>query len=96
MAGPIGLKFFVDTHGWLEGISQKIKNFISEYFFSIFFHGQRRGLQLIVLHIKAWEDRSYLTFKFSFFPFFYYQNTYFHALKYYFKLIREDVDLAQP
>ena len=41
MAGPIGLKFFVDTHGW-PGV-KKIRNF----FFQFFFHGQRRALQLV-------------------------------------------------
>ena len=32
-AGPIGLKFFVDTHGWPGGV---------------FFHGQRWALQLVI------------------------------------------------
>ena len=34
-AGPNGLKFFVDTHGWPEGvIGQKIKFFFSKFFLS--------------------------------------------------------------
>ena len=47
-AGPIGLKFFGDTHGW-PGVSQaKIEKKISTLFFKIFlFHRQRRPLQLV-------------------------------------------------
>ena len=37
-AGPIGLKFFVDTEGWLGGVIHKKFNF---------FHGQRRAFQLV-------------------------------------------------
>ena len=39
-AGPIGLKFFIDTHGWPGGvINEKKLNFSSQNFF----YGQRRG-----------------------------------------------------
>ena len=39
-AGPIGLNFFVDTHGWLGGVID-LKNRI------FFFHGHCRALQLV-------------------------------------------------
>ena len=42
-AGPIGLKFFVDTHGLPGGVIG-IKSIFSNF---IFFHGQRRALQLV-------------------------------------------------
>jgi len=55
-AEPIGLKFFVDTHGWPGVVIslKKILNFIFQIFFHIFilfqkiFHGQRRALQLVI------------------------------------------------
>ena len=50
-AGPIGLTFFVDTHGWPGGDIgyQKIekKNFKIFFLQNLFFHGQRRALQLV-------------------------------------------------
>ena len=46
-AGPNGLKFFVNTHGWLGGVLGN-NNKISNIFLTIFFsHGQRRALQLV-------------------------------------------------
>ena len=46
-AGPIGRKFFVDTHGWPE---YRLK--ISEIFFNIFFQlFFPRALQLVI-HIS--------------------------------------------
>ena len=51
-AGPIGLKFFVDTQGWPGGVIVKNRNyFFKNFFSSFFFHGQRRALQL-VYHIS--------------------------------------------
>ena len=44
-AEPIGLKFFVVTHGWPGGVISKKK------FEIFFFHGQRRALQLVYIHI---------------------------------------------
>ena len=40
-AGPKGLKFFVDTHGWPWGVIglKNQKNF-KNIFFKFFFHGQ--------------------------------------------------------
>ena len=32
-AGPIGLKFFVDTHGWPHGVIGKKSNFFQTKFF---------------------------------------------------------------
>ena len=53
-AGPNGLKFFVDTHGW-PGVFYAKKNrnlffnFFFQYFFFQFFSlGQRRALQLVL------------------------------------------------
>ena len=46
-AGPIRLNFFVDTYGW-PGVLWAKK---SKYFFQIFFHGQRRALQLVIFKI---------------------------------------------
>ena len=54
-AGPIGLKFFVDTHGWPRVYRlKKSQNFFFQIFFFenfffqiFFFHGQRRALQLV-------------------------------------------------
>ena len=49
-AGPVGLKFFVDTHGLLGGCYRKIKSNFQFIFFSNFFkffHGKRRALQLV-------------------------------------------------
>ena len=44
-AGPIGMKFFVDTLGWPAGCFRLKK---IQFFFKIFFsHGQRRALQLV-------------------------------------------------
>ena len=40
-AGPNGLKFFVDTRGLPGGVIRQ-KNL------NIFFHGQRRALQLVI------------------------------------------------
>ena len=51
-AGPIGLKFFVDTHGWPGVIYISKKKICSKIFF--YFHGQRRALQLV--RIKASYD----------------------------------------
>ena len=43
-AGPIGLKFFVDTHGW-----QRCYRLKKSYFFQIFFfHWQDWALQLVL------------------------------------------------
>ena len=51
-AGPIGLKFFVDTQGWPGGVIVKNRNyFFFKLFFKFFFHGQSRALQL-VYHIS--------------------------------------------
>ena len=37
-AGPIGLKFFVDTHGWPGGSKKKFQIFFyRKFFFQIFF-----------------------------------------------------------
>ena len=47
-AGPIGLKLFVDTHGWPGG--DKAKKIQKKFFSNFFFHGQRRALQLVVLY----------------------------------------------
>jgi len=56
MAGPIGLKFFVDTPGWPGGVIGHKIEFLKKYFFSnfflflktffsnFFFYGQRRAL----------------------------------------------------
>ena len=71
-AGPIGLKFFVDTP-WVAGGRFRLKNskilflFLKllktffftffERFFSIFFNGQRRTLQL-VRYIAIWKIPS--------------------------------------
>ena len=48
-AGPIGLKNFVDTHGWPGGDIglKQIQNFFS--------HGQRRALQLVLNNINSYE-----------------------------------------
>ena len=43
-AGPIGLNFFVDTHGWPGGDKGLKKSIFFSKFFS---HGQRRALQLV-------------------------------------------------
>ena len=48
-AGPIGLKFFVDTHGWPHGVIGK-KNLI--FFKQNVFHGQRRVPQLVSYKIN--------------------------------------------
>ena len=52
-AGPIGLKFFVDTQGWPGGVIVKNSKlfFFSNFFSRFFFHGQRWALQL-VYHIS--------------------------------------------
>ena len=47
-AGPIGLKFFVNTHGW-PGVLWAKK--IETLFFNIFFHWQRRALQLVTNNV---------------------------------------------
>ena len=53
MAGPNGLTFVVDTHGWpgdvLSFKAKQIGNLRKKFniFFKYFFHGQRRDLQLI-------------------------------------------------
>ena len=44
MAGPNGLKLFVDTHGGLGVLKAKK---IEKKILNIFFHGQRRALQLV-------------------------------------------------
>ena len=49
-AGPIGRKFFVDTHGWPE-YRLKISEIFFNIFFQLFFHGQRWALQLVI-HIS--------------------------------------------
>ena len=41
-AGPIGLKFVVDAHGWPGVLKAKKIDLKKCIFFSIFFHGQRR------------------------------------------------------
>ena len=56
-AGPIGLKFFVETHGWPRGkkAKKKSKNFFRKFVFSKKNFStcvQRRALQL-VFYIKA-------------------------------------------
>ena len=55
-AGPIGLKFFVDTH---EGCYRlkKIRNFFFQNFF--FFHGQRRDLQLVIYTLQYCRELVY-------------------------------------
>jgi len=42
-AGPIGLKFFVDTQGWPRNFFSNI--FLKKMF--SFFHGQRRAFRLV-------------------------------------------------
>ena len=55
-AGPIGLKFIVDTQGWPEGDIGKKKSKI--FFFKIFFfHRQRRALQLVLNINRFVNDR---------------------------------------
>ena len=46
-AGPIELTFFVDALGW-PGVLKLI--FFSEIFLFLFFHGQRRTLQLVIIY----------------------------------------------
>ena len=47
---PIGLPFFVDTHG-----CYRLKK--SQFFFSKFvFHGQRRALQLVTNNIDRYQN----------------------------------------
>ena len=53
-AGPIGLKFFVDTHRWPGGVKglKNSKNFVLKFFFKIKkIHGERRALQLVFYKI---------------------------------------------
>ena len=45
-AGPIGLELFVDTQGWPGSVIKNSK-FI-KHFLKLFFHGQRRALQLVI------------------------------------------------
>ena len=49
-AGPIGLNFLLDTQGW-PCYRLKNRNFFFSkfcpFFLKIFFHGQRRALQLV-------------------------------------------------
>ena len=54
-AGPIGLKFFVDTQGWPGGDRlKKIRNFV--------FCGQRRALQLVKDKIKFNSSSAFINF----------------------------------
>ena len=69
-AGPIGLTFFVDTHGWPGGVKGNKKKskiffkffFFRKLFFSKFvFHGQRRALQLVNIKRERLITISYKT-----------------------------------
>jgi len=51
-AGPIGLTFFVDTHGCYR---LKKFDFFSNIFFN-FFYGQRRALQLVTNIIDRYQN----------------------------------------
>ena len=55
-AGPIGLKFFVDTHGKPEGALGQNSKFFFKIFFQFFSHGQRRALQLVLDKINPVFD----------------------------------------
>ena len=48
-AGPIELKFCVDTHGWPgDVIGEKKPYFFLKFVVQFFFHGQRRALQPVI------------------------------------------------
>ena len=47
-AGPIGLKFVVDTQWWPGSVI----DFFFKFFFTFFFNGQRRALQQVFFYIK--------------------------------------------
>ena len=49
-AGPIGLKFFVDTQGWPGGVRLKNKK---KNFFHFFIYGQRRAPQLVITNFET-------------------------------------------
>ena len=53
-AVPIGLKFFVDTHGWPGGEKIGKKNFPN-----FFFHGQRRAFQLVYHNTELRDISGY-------------------------------------
>ena len=51
-AGPNGLKFFVDTQGWLGSVlGFKKFEICLKHFFNIFYE-QRQALQLVIYKIK--------------------------------------------
>ena len=48
-AGPIGLNFFVDTHGWSAGVlAKKYSKLFFPIFFNFLFKRQRPGLSAII------------------------------------------------
>ena len=49
-AGPLVLKFFVDTQGWPGGVRLKNKKKISSIFF---IYGQRRAPQLVITNFET-------------------------------------------
>ena len=54
-AGPIGLTFFVDTHGW-PGSAVSFKNqifFFQNFVFNFFSRGQRQALQLVHTKVQS-------------------------------------------
>ena len=52
-AGPIGLKFFMDTHGW-AGSVVGIKNCLTNFFI----HGECRALQLVSYNVNKIAGKS--------------------------------------
>ena len=51
-AGPIGLKFFVDTHGWPGGVILFFRQLFISFIFKYFFQMFPRALQLGTNEIK--------------------------------------------
>ena len=50
-AGPIGLTFFVDTHGWPGGVKGKI--YFKKNLSNKFFYGEPAVLQLVLIKKKC-------------------------------------------